>query len=101
MTTRELLNYAEHNGYNSVMFAVKKDGKHVVTGKFLDAYYEFIQIPVMGDGFVRISALEQQLGYDISFDIINSETEFYEGIFLDYIIRGKVVPDEVFKKINN
>ena len=44
--TRQLIKYAKDNGYNSVKFTMDHAGKHLCTGSFLDAYYEFVQIPV-------------------------------------------------------
>ena len=52
LNVRQILEYAKENGFNSVMFSLKKDGSHFVAGKFLDAYFEFVQIPFLGDGFV-------------------------------------------------
>lgn len=95
MRTGELLNFAENNGYNSVMFSVKnKDEKQICVGKFLDAYYEFVNVPILENGFTRLSDLEETLGYDISFEVID-EQKYYAGAFLDFIMRGKEVPQEI------
>ena len=93
LNSRQLLKYAEENGYDSVMFSVKKNGTHTVTGKFLDAYYEFVQIPLLGNGFVRIGDLEERMGYDITFDVLDEEA-FKTGVRLDFLLRGKNIPKE-------
>ena len=93
MNSRQLLKYAKENGYDSVMFSVKKNGTHTVTGKFLDAYYEFVQIPLLGNGFVRMDQLEGQLGYDITFDVL-TDKEFTTAVTLDFLLRGKEIPKE-------
>jgi hypothetical protein len=95
MNTRQILKYAKDNGFDSVMFCVKNgSGTHICVGKFLDAYYEFVTIPFLGDGFVRISTLEEQLGYDIQFEEIDKKT-YSSGVFLDFVLRGKDVPKSV------
>ena len=92
MNVRQIIKYAEDNGYDSVMFAVKNnEDRQICVGKFLDAYYEFVNIPVLGDGFVRISTLEDQLGYDIQFEVIE-EQRYFSGALLDFVMRGKDVP---------
>lgn len=100
MTTREILKYACDNGFDSVLFNIKNgDERQICVGKFLDAYYEFIQIPVLGDGFIRIGDLENQLGYDIKFEVIDEEA-YFSGAFLDFILRGKPVPEDIKNKVN-
>ncbi len=93
MNTRQIIAYAEENGYNSVKFEITKNGKHIAAGSFLDAYYEFVQIPILGDGFVTISQLEEQLGYDIEFDVIDDE-EFMSLARIDFILRGQPLPEK-------
>lgn len=93
MNTRQIIAYAEDNGYNSVKFEITKNGKHLVTGKFLDAYFEFVQIPFLGEGFVTISQLEEQLGYDIEFDVIDDE-KFISLTRIDFILRGQPLPEK-------
>ena len=93
MNSRQLLKYAEENGYDSVMFSIKKNGTHIMTGKFLDAYYEFVQIPILGSGFVRISDMEEHIGYDITFDVLDEEA-FKTGVRLDFLLRGQNIPKE-------
>lgn len=93
INTRQLINYAKENGYDSVKFSLKRNGEHVATGKFLDAYYEFVQLPIIGDGFVRLGDLEEQMGYDITFDVLSDE-EFKTWASLDFILRGKQIPKE-------
>ena len=96
LTVRETVKYAEDNGYNSVMFRLNINDKYTASGKFLDAYYEMILIPVLGNGFTRFKELCEAHGdRNISIDIIDEE-EFKSGVWFDFIIRGKFaeVPDE-------
>ncbi|MEE1138225.1 MAG: hypothetical protein U0M02_07080 [Acutalibacteraceae bacterium] len=93
MKTREIINYAQENGFNSVKFVLKKGEQKLATGKFLDAYFEFVQIPILGDGFVTISQLEQELGYDIEFEVLTDEEYIAHGR-LDFLLRGKEFPKE-------
>lgn len=93
MKTRQLIDYAKENGYNSVKFSIKKDGVIIATGKFLDAYYEFIKIPVCGDGFLTLSDLEKELGYELDFDILDDD-EYKNITRVCFLIRGMVVPEE-------
>lgn len=96
LTVREAITYAEDNGFDKEMFSLKINEKHVVSCKFLDAYYEMIQIPVLGNGFVTFKQLCEQHGErNISIDIIDEE-EFKNGIAFDFIIRGKFdeIPEE-------
>ncbi len=93
MKTREIINYAKENGYNSVKFVLKRNEQKLAAGKFLDAYYEFVQIPILGEGFVTISRLEQELGYDIEFDVITDE-EYIAHNRLAFLLQGKELPEE-------
>jgi hypothetical protein len=65
----------------------------LVAGKFLDAYYEFVEIPLLGDGFITIGQLESELGYDIEFNVITDD-EFKATVRLDFLLRGKSIPDK-------
>lgn len=93
LNVRQILKYAKENGFNSVMFSLKKDGSHCVAGKFLDAYFEFVQIPFLGDGFVTISDLEKNFGNNISFDVLDEEA-FLTAVRLDFLFRGKELPEK-------
>lgn len=93
LNVRQILEYAKENGFNSVMFSLKKDGGHFVAGKFLDAYFEFVQIPFLGDGFVTMSELEKNLGHNISFDVLDEEG-FLTAVRLDFLLRGKELPEK-------
>ena len=93
MNTRQIIAYAKDNGFNSVKFSIKRNGQHLVAGKFLDAYFEFVQIPFLGNGFVTIQQLEDQLGYDIEFEVL-SEDAYLPVVGLDFILRGQEVPEE-------
>lgn len=95
-TVREAVKYAEDNGYDSTMFRLSINDKYVVSGRFLDAYYEMILLPVLGDGFARFKELCEQHGErNISIDIVDEE-EFKSGVWFDFIMRGKFaeVPEE-------
>ena len=93
LTTREAIKYAEENGYNTTKFVCRKDGKLAFVGKFVDAYYEFIQIPVLGSGFCRISDVEKELGYNLSFDILDDD-EYKGCLAADFLLRGMRPPTE-------
>lgn len=93
INTRQLIAYAKENGFNSVKFSLKKNGQHTIAGKFLDAYYELVQLPIIGDGFVRLGDLEEQIGYDITFDVLDEEA-FKTCVRLDFLLRGKNIPKE-------
>ncbi len=90
LSTRELLNYAKDNGYNSVKFVCKEK---IFTGQFLDAYFEFVKLPLLGDGFVRMSQLEETFGYDIKFDVITDEEEYKAYTATSFVLRGKELPE--------
>ena len=47
LTVNEATDYAENIGYDSVMFRINLNDKYIASGKFLDAYYDLIQIPVL------------------------------------------------------
>lgn len=96
LTVREAIKYAEDNGFDKEMFSLKINDKYVATGKFLDAYYEMIQIPSLGEGFMRFKELCEQYGdRNISIDIID-EQEFKTCVAMDFILRGKFndIPEE-------
>ena len=96
LTVNEATDYAEKNGYDSVMFRINLNDKYIASGKFLDAYYDLIQIPVCGSGFTRFKELCEEYGErNLSIDIVNEE-DFKRGVNFDFIIRGKYmdVPDE-------
>ena len=93
LNVRQILEYAKENGFNSVMFSLKKDGRHFVAGKFIDAYFEFVQIPFLGDGFVTMSEREMSFGQDISFDVLDEEG-FLTVVRFDFLLRGKELPEK-------
>ena len=93
LNVRQILEYAKENRFNSVMFSLKKDGSHFVAGKFLDAYFELVQIPFLGDGFVTMSDLEMNFGHDISFDVLDEEG-FLTAVRFDFLLRGKELPEK-------
>lgn len=89
----ELVKYAKDNGYNSVCFSVRKDEQHIAVGKFIDAYYEFIKIPVLGNGFTRLREFEEELSFDADYRIV-SEEDYKNYARLDFLSRGMIIPDE-------
>lgn len=96
LTVREAEDYAKENGYNKVAFSLKINDKYVVSGKYLDAYYDLIEIPVLGSGFTRFTDLCKEHGErSLSIDIIDEE-ELKNSISFDFIIRGKFdsIPEE-------
>ena len=93
MNTRQIIAYAKENGFNSVKFSIRKNGNHLVAGKFLDAYFEFVEIPLLGDGFITMGHLENELGYDIEFNVLTDE-EFKATVRLDFLLRGKPLPEK-------
>lgn len=94
MSTREFIEYCKDNGYNSVKFHVVKDGSLICTGKVLDIYFEFVEIPLIGEGFVKLSDLEKALGHGIAFRILSDESLFDNYIMLDFMIRGREIPEK-------
>lgn len=96
LTVREAEDYAKENGYDKVAFSLKINDKYVVSGKYLDAYYDLIEIPVFGSGFTRFADLCKKHGErNLSIDIIDEE-ELKNSISFDFIIRGKFdsIPEE-------
>ena len=94
MTARELIKYAKDNDcYNSLKFVCRKDGALLFVGEFLDAYYEFIKIPVVGEGIVRLSDIEEKIGYGLLFDELDEE-QFLTYVRMDYILHGKQIPEK-------
>jgi hypothetical protein len=96
LTVREATNYAKDNGYNSVMFCMNVNGKYLASGKFLDAYYDFVQIPIVGNCFVRFNELCDMYGErNISIDILEEE-DFKNLVRFDFILRGRheEIPEE-------
>lgn len=96
LTINEATDYAENNGYDSVMFRINLNDKYLASGKFLDAYYDLIQIPVLGKGFTRFNELCKEYGErNISIDIVDEE-EFKSGVRFDFIIRERYrdIPEE-------
>ena len=101
MNARQILKYAKENGFNEVMVSVKNnEGRQICVAKFLDAYYEFLQIPIVGDGFVTMDTLEELFGYDLLFEPIDKKT-FISGAFLDFALRGKQVPKNIREEFNS
>lgn len=96
LTISEATDYAENNGHDSVMFRINLNNKYLASGKFLDAYYNLIQIPVLGEGFTRFNELCKEYGErNISIDIVDEE-EYKAGVRFDFVIREKYmdIPEE-------
>lgn len=92
INVRQLLEYAKDNGYNSVKFLCKNE-KTAFVGEFLDAYYELVKIPALGNGFVTLEQIEHESGYDVVFDVLDEET-YRLGAKVDCILHGKTPPSE-------
>lgn len=96
LTVNEARKYAEDNGYNNVMFSININEKYVACGKFIDAYYDLIKIPILGNGMTRFKELCEEYGErNISINIID-EKEFKICVRTDFIIRGRYmdIPEE-------
>lgn len=60
----EIEEYARNHDYDSCEFLmVAKNGK-LFNGKFLDAYFGMVQIPDLGDGFIRLDDIRKAHGFD-------------------------------------
>ena len=86
ISTRQIVKYAKDNGFDSVKFS-GKNGNYFFVGKFLDAYFEFVQIPALGDGFVTIDQIETELGYDIKWDVLDEE-EYETLVEFERLVRN-------------
>lgn len=93
MNARQIITYAKNNGFNSVKFSINKNDAHLAAGKFLDAYFEFIEIPLLGDGFITMGQLENAFGYDIEFKVLTDE-EYMCAVRLDFILRQRPIPEK-------
>lgn len=98
LTTSEIEKYAQDNGYDSVKFIcrIKKDGETTlpITGQFLDAYYGFIEIPLFGEGTVRLKTLQDKFGdRNLYFDIPENDEEFNAARQVEFILRGGTPPE--------
>lgn len=98
--TRELIKYAKDNGYNSVKFC-GGNSKGMVIGRFIDAYYELVEIPACrGGGCFRISDIEELMGYDITFDVLDDE-QYRGAVRMDYILHRLTPPEWTEKEETN
>jgi hypothetical protein len=94
LTTEKAIEFAKENGFDSVMFCLRIN-ESTVYGKFLDAYLEMILIPVVGiNNFITFNQLSDIYGEDNMSVRIVDEEEYKMGVFFDFILRGKEVPDE-------
>lgn len=92
----EATQYAKDNGFNSVTFRLNINNNYTASGKFLDAYYDFVILPVVGDGFVRLNDFREEYGdKNVSMDIIDDK-EYKTGVWFDFVVRGRYneVPEE-------
>ena len=96
MNIREIINYAKDNGFNSVMFEIQRNDQHIAYGRFLDAYSELIIIPCIGNGtgFVRMKELEEHIGYEITFEVVEDVDKWRTGVCYDFVIRGIEMPEK-------
>ena len=57
MNIHEIEEYAKNNGFDSVKFIIKINGRKF-EGKFLDAYLGMINIPsIKEDGFIMLNSI--------------------------------------------
>lgn len=64
MNITEIEEYAKENGFDSCEFLMITQNGGTFNGKFLDAYFGFVQIPKLGDGFIRLSEIRKEYGSD-------------------------------------
>ncbi|WP_090739387.1 hypothetical protein [Paenibacillus sp. Mc5Re-14] len=64
MNIYEIQEYAKDHGFDSLKFAMTNRNGATFYGHFLDAYFGMIMIPEIGDGFIVISHLIQEYGFD-------------------------------------
>ena len=96
MKIRELVKYAQDNGFNTVKFWCREK---LIAGRFLDAFFEFVIIPVVDESsFVTLNQLEEIFGYDLEFEIVTDEQKYNEYVLFSFIIRGKEVPSKYLYK---
>lgn len=100
MNTREFLNYAQEHSSDHIKFEITKGGHHLCYGEVLDAYFEFLRIPIVGEGFVSIRTLESECGYDLKFELLDDKA-YARAVPLDFLLRGREIPEayqEVWKQ---
>jgi hypothetical protein len=79
LTTSELIKYAEDNGFDSLKFIGKINENGLpFTGKFIDAYYGFVELPMFGKGMMRLSDISKMYGDRNVFYSIPENDEEYE-----------------------
>lgn len=64
LNVTEIEEYAKDNGFDSLPFLMMTKKGGVFSGKFLDAYYGLVQIPELGEGFIRLNDIVKQFGFD-------------------------------------
>ena len=71
----KLLEYAKKHGFDSLEFVLMTPGG-IFKGKFLDAYFEMMLLPDLGEGFVTMKQLIGTVGFDkLKFAVITDEEE--------------------------
>jgi hypothetical protein len=60
----EIEEHAKSNGFDSCEFIMMTKNGGIFNGHFLDAYYGFVRIPELGDGFIRLDDIRKQYGFD-------------------------------------
>lgn len=85
------------NGYDSVQFIGRVGEKGIpFTGKFLDAYYGFIKLSLMDDGFIRMDDLIEEYGdRNLFFSVPKDEKQFNMAKILDFVAHGKQPPKDL------
>jgi hypothetical protein len=89
LTTNELIDYAQDNGFDSLKFIGKvKENGIPFTGKFLDAYYELVEIPMLGEGFIRLSDISKMYGdRNVYYSIPENDEEYETAEMIGKIFR--------------
>ena len=91
LSTREFIAYAKDHEKTKFMGGAKRKGSFV--GEVLDAYFEFLKIPVLGNGFVMIKQIEEELGYDLEWKVLPEEV-YKDYVKFDFVIHGKQPPED-------
>jgi hypothetical protein len=90
LTTNELIEYAEDNGFDSVKFIGKINENGIpFTGKFLDAYCGFVELSMFGEEIMRLSDISKQYGdRNIFYSIPENDEEYETAEMIGKALRG-------------
>lgn len=64
MNIYEITECAKEHGFDSLEFLVINQNGGKFKGKFLDAYYGFVLIPEISEGFFQLDDLVKEFGFD-------------------------------------